>query len=69
MKRAGLVILVIGIIITIFTSFSFFTKEKVMDIGNVEISHNKRHSLAWSPVAGLVVMAIGGGVYLIGLKK
>ena len=27
------------------------------------------HNLAWSPIVGLVVMAVGGVVYLVGEKK
>jgi hypothetical protein len=69
MKRSGTVLLVIGLIITIFTGFSYFTREKVVDIGELEITANKRHNLSWSPLIGVVVMAVGAGVYLVGLKK
>ncbi len=69
MKRAGIVILIIGLIITIFTGFSYFTREKVVDIGELEITANKRHNLSWSPLIGVAVMAVGAGVYLVGLKK
>lgn len=69
MKTAGMVILVIGILITVFTGFNFFTRKKVVDVGKLEISRDKKHSVEWSPIAGIVVMVIGGGVYLYGTKK
>jgi hypothetical protein len=69
MKRTGLVILIIGLIITLFTGFNFFTREKVVDIGELEIMANKKHSVAWSPWVGVAVMAVGAGVYLAGSKK
>lgn len=69
MKNLGIVILVIGLIITIITGFNYVTKEKVVDIGALEISRDKNHSVAWSPIAGVVVMIIGGGILLFGVKK
>ncbi len=69
MKKIGLIILGVGILITLVTGFSFMTREKVMDIGDLEITRNKKHSYAWTPVAGIVVMAIGGGLMIWGAKK
>lgn len=69
MKKTGLVILGIGLLITIITSASFVTREKLVDVGDLKISQNKNHTLAWSPLAGVVVMAIGGGIFLFGYKK
>jgi hypothetical protein len=69
MKQAGIAILIIGLLITIFTGIRFFTKEKVLDIGGLEITRDKQHNLAWSPLIGIAVMAIGGGMYLFGSRK
>lgn len=69
MKSAGIALLVIGLLITVFTGFNFFTKKKVMDVGKLEISRDKKHSVEWSPIVGVVVMVVGGGVYLYGTKK
>jgi hypothetical protein len=69
MKRIGIIILVIGLAITLFTGFNFFTREKVVDLGELEISKNKKHELTWSPLVGVVVMVIGGGVYMVGASK
>jgi hypothetical protein len=69
MKKIGIIILIIGLIVTMVTGFSFVTRKKVIDIGELEVSANKRHSLSWSPVMGVVMMAIGAGVYLLGTKK
>lgn len=62
MKKAGIVIIIIGLLLTIFTTFTYFTREKVVDLGQIEITANKRHNLRWSPLIGLAVLAIGGGV-------
>jgi uncharacterized membrane protein len=69
MKKAGLVIIVIGLILTIVTAFTFFTREKVADLGDVHISMNKAHNLQWSPLVGIAVMAVGAVIVLVPTKK
>jgi hypothetical protein len=62
MKLTGIIILVIGVLLTFYTAFTFFTKEKVVEIGNVEITRNAPHHLYWSPLIGIALMGIGGVV-------
>jgi hypothetical protein len=69
MKKNGLIVLIIGIVLTLLTSFDFFTKEKIVDIGSVEISANRNHRLQWSPMIGMAVMAIGVGLMVFGSDK
>ena len=69
MKKTGIVIIIIGLILTIITTFTFFTREKVVDIGKVEITANKRHHLKWSPLVGIAIMGVGGVVLLVASKK
>lgn len=69
MKKVGIIVMVVGLAITLITGFSFVTREKVVDLGDLQVSRNKNHSIAWSPIAGIVVMAVGGGIFLFGLKK
>jgi len=69
MKKAGIIILILGLVLTIFTAFTFFTKEKVVDIGKVEITRKKPHNLNWSPLIGVAVMAVGGVVLWRSYKK
>jgi len=69
MKKPGIIILILGLILTIFTTVTFFTREKVVDLGNIEINANKRHHLSWSPLIGIAVMAVGGVMLLVPFKK
>ncbi len=69
MKKAGIIIIVIGLALTIFTAVTFFTREKVVDIGKIEITANKPHNLKWSPLIGIAVMGIGGVVLWQANKK
>ena len=69
MKKIGIILILIGLVFTIFTAFTFFTREKVVDIGSVEITAKKHHHLNWSPAIGIAVMAIGGVVLWQSPKK
>jgi hypothetical protein len=69
MKKIGLVVLVIGLLITLFTGFKYITREKVVDIGEIQISRDKTNRVSWSPLVGVAVMVIGGGMFLFGPKE
>jgi hypothetical protein len=69
MKTTGIIIIVLGLGLTIFTAFTFFTKEKVVDIGKIEITREKPHHLSWTPLIGVAVMAAGGVVLWRSYKK
>jgi hypothetical protein len=60
MKKIGYALLLIGLLLTIFTTVTFFSRERVAKIGNVNITANKRHNLKWTPLLGIAVMAVGG---------
>lgn len=69
MKKVGIGIIILGLVLTIFTAFTYFTREKVAKIGSVEITANKPHNVNWSPLIGVVVMGIGGLVLWQGSKR
>ena len=69
MKKVGIIIVILGLVLTIFTAITFFTREKVVDIGSLKITANKPHHLSWSPLIGIAVMGVGGVVILISSKK
>lgn len=67
MKTLGMVLLLVGIVMTLFTGFDLVTKEKVVDLGSVEISTNKTTPIYWSPITGGVLAVTG--VLLLALGK
>lgn len=69
MKTIGIIIVLFGLVLTIFTAATFFSKEKVVDLGKVEISKEKPHHLNWSPFIGIAIMAIGGVITWQSYKK
>ena len=69
MKTAGMVLIVIGIVLTIVTSFKYFTKEEIVDIGPLEITADKPNRVSWSPILGIVLIVVGGVVFWQAKKK
>jgi uncharacterized membrane protein YidH (DUF202 family) len=69
MKSIGKIIFAAGILITVFAGFKFITKEKVVDIGSIEITQNKSHLLNWSPMLGIGLMIVGFVVLVANKNK
>lgn len=69
MRKAGIIILIVGLIITIINGFNYVTKETIVEIGELEITSERTHSTDWSPLAGVAVMVAGGVVYMVGGKE
>jgi drug/metabolite transporter (DMT)-like permease len=62
-KTLGILLLVIGIVMLIWTGFSYTKKEKVVDAGPLQISADKQHTVNWPPYAG-GILVIGGVILL-----
>jgi LPXTG-motif cell wall-anchored protein len=69
MKTAGIIILILGLAMTLYTGFTYVTKEKVADVGPIEVTKDKEHSANWSPYLGIGLIIIGGGIVVAGRKK
>ena len=69
MKRTlGAVLLILGVVMLIWTGFSYTKKEKVVDAGPVQISADKEKTVNWPPYAG-GILAVAGIVLLIAPGK
>jgi hypothetical protein len=69
MKKAGLYLMILGLVLTIFTAVTLFTREKVVSFGDVKIMVNKPHRLNWSPVIGIGIIVCGAAVFLLTPRK
>lgn len=68
MKTLGIVLAAIGLMMMIYTGFNFVTKEKVVDLGPIEINKETSHPVQWSPIVGAILL-IGGIVIIVTGKK
>lgn len=67
-KTIGVVIIVIGIILMIYTGFNYVTTENVVDLGPLQINKEKNHPVQWSPIIGAILL-IGGIVIIVTNKN
>ena len=69
MKTLGIILLVVGGIMTVFTGFNLVTKEKVVDIGPLEINKEEKTPIYWSPITGGILAAAGLLIFVVSKKK
>jgi uncharacterized membrane protein YidH (DUF202 family) len=66
MKALGMALVVFGVLALAYGGFSWTRKDKVVDVGPIEITANKRESVALPPIAGGLMLV--GGLALL-MKK
>jgi hypothetical protein len=66
-KKVGIILIVVGALMMIYTGFTYITKEKVVDIGPVEVNKTERHPVQWSPIVGGILLV--GGLLLVATDK
>lgn len=68
MKPLGIILIVAGILMLIFTNISFTTEEKVVDLGPVEINKKEKKTVDWPSYAGGIAV-VSGIVVLLTAKR
>ena len=63
MKKLGIIIVLLGLALTVFGTITFFSHDKVVTLGKVEITKKAEHRFNISPIIGIAVMGIGGIVF------
>lgn len=66
-RTVGVILIVLGIIGLAYGGFTYTTKEKVIDIGPIEATRDKTHSVPLPPIAGAI--ALVGGIAILMTKR
>lgn len=67
-KSVGLILVIVGAVLLIWTGFTYTKKEKIIDAGPIQVSADQEKSVNWPPYAGGIVL-LAGVVILIGSRK
>jgi hypothetical protein len=67
-KILGIILIVIGLFGLAWGGLSYTTTEKIIDIGPIEATREKKHTLPLPPIAGAVAL-LGGVALLVTGKK
>ena len=61
--------LIVGLLMTIYTGFTYVTQDKILDVGGLEITKDDHYTISWQPYVGIAAMVIGGVVLVLGRKQ
>ncbi len=67
-KNIGIILIIIGAAMLIWTGFTYTKKEKLIDAGPVQVSVNKQKTVNWPPYLGAILL-IGGIIIIVTGKK
>ncbi|MGZ5221897.1 MAG: hypothetical protein ACXWC7_17555, partial [Chitinophagaceae bacterium] len=59
MKTVGIVLIVVGIAMLLFRGFSVQKKEKVVDVGPLEVNKTENKWIGWPVYAGGIAIVAG----------
>ena len=59
---------ILGILALVYTGFNYTTKEKVLDVGPLEVNKEKENTVNWPPIVGVILLA-GGVIVLVTARK
>jgi hypothetical protein len=64
----GLILVVLGIIALAIPSITYFTTERVADVGFFRIEVSRPHTIVFNPFVGIVALAAGVVLVLAGRR-
>lgn len=67
-KILGVALIVLGIAGLAWGGFSYTTREKLVDLGPIQATHEKQHNVPLPPIAGALAL-VGGIVLLVSGKR
>lgn len=67
-RTVGLILCVVGVIGLVWGGITYTTREKVVDLGPIQISNEKTHNIPLPPIAGALAL-IGGIAILVTSKR
>lgn len=69
MKSLGIILIVLGALAFVYTGFTYTKKEKVLDIGPIEVNKEKKKTVSWPPIAGALLLVAGVALVLMDKRK
>lgn len=58
-RTIALVLIILGVVMLIWTGFTYTKKEKVIDAGPIQVSADREKTVNWPPYVGGIVLIVG----------
>lgn len=68
-KTVGLILIIVGILMLVWTGFSYTKKEKLVDAGPIQISADREKSVNWPPYVGGIILVAGVFIFVASKRK
>ena len=65
----GVFLVILGVIALAYQSFSYTTHEKALEIGSLQVTTERSHTIPIAPVVGITLLICGGGLALTSLRN
>lgn len=65
----AVLLIVLGVVGLTYGRLSYTTREKVVDLGPIEVTKEDKHSMPLSPILGGIALVAGVGILLTGTKS
>jgi hypothetical protein len=66
---AGVILTTIGVIALLFGGFSYTKREKILDVGPIEATTERRETIAVPPILGGLAVAGGLALLFVGARR
>ncbi|RFZ95074.1 hypothetical protein D0C36_05980 [Mucilaginibacter conchicola] len=66
-KTLGLILIVVGAAMLIWTGFTYTKKEKIIDAGPIQVSADREKTVNWPPYLGGILLV--GGIVIVATSK
>jgi uncharacterized membrane protein len=69
MRIIGIVLIILGTLALAYQGFTYVTREKVVDVGPVQVTADREKTVWIPPVVGGVAVAAGAAMLIMGGRK
>ena len=66
-RTIGIVLIIAGAVMIIWTGFTYTKKEKIIDAGPIQISADRQKTVSWPSYLGGILLV--GGIVIIATSK
>lgn len=68
-KSLGVLLIIVGLIMLVWSGFTYTKKEKIVDAGPIQITADKQETVNWPPYVGAIAMVAGVIIYVAARRR